>query len=58
MTFNRATLAIVSAAYLALGSIHEEARLLAAHRRSCERYQVRVPFQLGGIQARKTGEPR
>lgn len=47
MTVNRATLAVLSTAYLLLGSLHEEYRLLAAHRRPYERYRVRVPFLVG-----------
>lgn len=50
MTVNRAALAALSAAYLVLGSVHEEFRLLAAHRRPYERYRARVPFLVGRIQ--------
>jgi hypothetical protein len=50
MTVNRATLAALSAAYLVLGSVHEELRLLAAHRRPYERYQAHAPFLVGRIQ--------
>ena len=53
LTVNRATLAVLSVAYLVTGSIHEEYRLLAAHRRPYQRYQSRVPFLLGGT--RKLG---
>jgi len=57
MTVNRATLAVLSAAYLVLGSIHEERRLLAAHRRPYERYRARAPFLLGGTRGRTPAEP-
>jgi protein-S-isoprenylcysteine O-methyltransferase Ste14 len=50
MTVNRAALAALSAAYLVLGSVHEELRLLAAHGCPYERYQARVPFLVGRIQ--------
>ena len=48
MTVNRATLAVLSVAYLVTGSIHEESRLLAAYQRPYQRYRSRVPFLLGG----------
>jgi hypothetical protein len=48
MTVNRATLAALSVAYLVTGSVHEEHRHLAAHRRPYQRYRSRAPFLLGG----------
>jgi methanethiol S-methyltransferase len=47
MTVNRAALAVASVAYLVLGSLHEERRLLAAHGEAYRRYRARVPFLLG-----------
>ena len=56
MTVNRATLAVLSAAYLVLGSIHEEYRLLAAHRLPYERYRARAPFLLGSTRKSSQAE--
>ena len=56
MTVNRATLAVLSAAYLVLGSIHEEYRLLAALRLPYERYRARVPFLLGSTRKSSQAE--
>ena len=47
MTVNRATLAVLSVAYLVLGSLHEELRLTAAYGAAYERYRRSVPFLLG-----------
>jgi hypothetical protein len=47
MTVNRATLAVLSAAYLVAGSVHEEFRLRAAYSVAYERFRRRVPFLVG-----------
>jgi hypothetical protein len=44
MTVNRAALAALVALYVALGSLHEEYRLLAAYGASFERYRRKAPF--------------
>ena len=44
MTANRAALAAVASAYAVIGSLHEDARLRAAHGAAFERYRRRHPF--------------
>jgi protein-S-isoprenylcysteine O-methyltransferase Ste14 len=53
MTVNRATLAVLSVAYLLVGSIHEECRLRRAYGVAYDRYRRRVPFLVGPSGSRR-----